>query len=142
MDIKIKRIQIVPVKPEPSDERKLAHFRETLKLPLEPVLYLVKVYLAEPLPTTSSGYSLYVGQERIQRYTEFPGGIYFNILNPQFIDKHQGETLRFSVDGETFIETESKLPNFETNTPVAFSFAAGNVALGIELPSKRAALKD
>ena len=105
-------------------------------------MYLVKVYLSEPLPATSSAHSLYVGQERIHRYTEFPGGIYFNVLNPQFIHQHQGEALRFSVDGEMFIETEAKSPNFDKNTPVAFSFAAANAAQGIELPSKRAALNE
>lgn len=73
-------------------------------------VYIVRIQLEAALPTTSRGLFLFVGQERIERYMQFSGGIYFKIYDPAFLDEHAGEPLYFSEDGETMIDTGWSLP--------------------------------
>ena len=43
------------------------------------------------------GWALYVGEERIPKYFEYPGGIYFTTADPKFFADHRGKPLRFSL---------------------------------------------
>ena len=61
-------------------------------------------------PPTAHGWALYAGDTRIPKYWEYPGGIYFKVLDEDFLAEHQGEKLRFSENGKDFIDTGVKLP--------------------------------
>src|SRR5262245_37036814 len=97
---KIRSVEIVAARPEAADQRRLAHLQATTNRAVEPVMYVVKVYLDQPLPATGSGFSLFVGNERIGKYTAFPGGVYFKVHNPGFLESHRGEPVRFSAEAE------------------------------------------
>jgi hypothetical protein len=138
---KVSSVQVVPVQPEPADEARIAFLRADRNLPLEDVLYLVKVYLEEELPVEGEGYALYVGDEWIQKYSDFNGGIFFNVYDPRFVEEHAGQTIRFTQDHESFVETGVQLPAFSSPEPATFQLRAMNAAEGVELPLKRNALQ-
>ena len=47
---------------------------------------------------------------RIPKYWEYPDGIYFKVLDQEFLAEHQRQPLRFSENGTNFIDTGVKLP--------------------------------
>jgi hypothetical protein len=51
-----------------------------------------------------------VGDTRIPKYWEYPGGIYVKVLDEAFLEEHKGEMLRFSENGTHFVDTGVKLP--------------------------------
>ncbi len=138
---KVSSVQIVPVQPEPADESRIAFLRANQNLPLEDVLYLVKVYLEEELPVEGQGYALYVGDDWVQKYSGFNGGIFFNVYDPGFVEEHAGQTIRFTRDHESFIETGVQFPGFTSPEPTAFRLREMNAAERVTLPSKRDALR-
>jgi hypothetical protein len=127
------KVEIVMVQPEAADHRKIAHIRATSNPAIQPVLYLVKVYLEKPLPATGSGYALYLGEERIPKYTEFPGGIYFDVHDPIILERHRGEPIRFRTDMQEFVKSTANLPAI----PVSTLDASGQASL----PTKSDALQ-
>ena len=131
---KVKSVEIAMVQPEAADVRRLAHLRAISNAALDPVLYLVKVYLDKPLPATGTGYALYVGDERIPKYTAFLGGIYFKVHDPGLLDAHWGKPLRFSTDMETFVDAEA-------NFPANFAPTALTDDISVGLPTMRSALQ-
>jgi hypothetical protein len=72
-------------------------------------VYVVKVRLKEKPPVTSMAWALYVDDERVSKYWEYPDGIYFTVFDPQFFIRHQGKQLRFSQNGTDFFDTGVKL---------------------------------
>jgi hypothetical protein len=72
--------------------------------------HIVKIGLKEVPPPTGHGWALYVGDTRIPKYWEYPGGIYFKVFDEEFLAEHRGEKLRFSENGVAFIDTGMKLP--------------------------------
>ena len=95
---KILSMEIVAVKPEASDQRRLSHLQAATNRVLEPVTYVVKIYLDKPMPATGSGFPLYVGDKRIERYTEFSGGVYFKVHDPAFLDAQRRAPVRFALE--------------------------------------------
>jgi hypothetical protein len=107
---KVTKVEIVMVQPEAADHRKLAHIRAASNPTAEPILYLVKIYLEQPLPVTGSGYALYLGDEHIPKYTGFPGGIYFKVHDRGILERLRGKPIRFCTDMQEFVETTANLP--------------------------------
>jgi hypothetical protein len=78
--------------------------------PIPDTAFIVKIRLETIPPATGHGWALYVGDTRIPKYWEYPGGIYFKVLDEEFLADHQGQRLRFSENGKDFIDTGVKLP--------------------------------
>lgn len=131
---KVKNVEIAMVRPEAADVRRLAHLGAISNVALAPVLYLVKIYLEEPLPAMGTGYALYVGNERIPKYTAFLGGIYFKVHDPGLLEAHRGKPIRFSTDMETFADAAA-------NFPANFAPTALTDDIRASLPTMRAALQ-
>ncbi len=140
---KVRSVQIVAVSPEPADSRRLAFMRSEESTPVEEVVHLVKVYFDSPLPVTGSAFYLYVGDAWIRRYYGFNGGVYFNVDDPAFIQKHSGQTLRFTQDHIEFIDSQVVLPALADDNAVNFRLLSALEAAPVpsRLPSKRAALE-
>jgi hypothetical protein len=106
----VAHVEVVPTQPQAADSRTIDHIRMSENILLDNVTYIVKINLSSPLPVTSAGFNLYVGNYRVSRYFEFPGGIYFKVFNPQFLVEHGGEPIRFSVGEAAAQDTGSRLP--------------------------------
>lgn len=123
----VTNVEIVVVQPEAADLRAIEHLRATSNPSIEPVLYLVKIYLEKQPPVTGSGYTLYVGKELVRSYAGFRRGIYFNVHDRAILDRHRGEPIRFCTDLQECVDSTATLP--------AISSERAN------LPTKRAALQ-
>src|SRR4051812_20205213 len=91
----VARVDIQAVDPEAADRKHIAYLRAKNNVSLEDVAYLIKIYLSAPLPVTGSGLALYVGNTQIDKYWQFPKGIYFNVYDPAFVGAHAGQEVRF-----------------------------------------------
>src|SRR5436309_2149498 len=114
------QIAAVDVVPAQADSMALTHLSAQTEASVPQVAYVVKVKLKSKLPTTSLGWALYVNDVRIPKYWEYEDGIYFTVIDPNFLAEHKGERLRFSHDGAEFHDTGVKLPG----APVSATAAA------------------
>jgi hypothetical protein len=111
---KIAAVEIVAAEPTDADRAATAR---TKQAELQAV-YVVKVKLKEKPPVTSMAWGLYAGDVLIPKYWEYPDGIYFTVLDPQFFADNKGKPLRFSHDGIEFFNAGVKLsapPKAETS---------------------------
>src|SRR5260370_30529508 len=108
---KIAAVEVVASQPTEADLGVIAHLSAAASAPLPKVAYLVKIAFEEMPPVTSQGWALYVSDQRIPKYWAYKDGIYFKVLDPNFLAEHDGQPLRFSLDGVHFIDTGNKLIN-------------------------------
>lgn len=107
---KIAAVEVVPSQPTEADRSAIASMKARDAAPKPEVAFLVKIQFKEMPPVTSHGWALYVNDVRIPKYWAYKDGIYFKILDAEFLAEHDGHPLRFSPDnGTTFIETGKKL---------------------------------
>ena len=83
-------VEVVATQPTAADNAAIDHLTTTAGRALTPVTYLVKVRLDPMPPVTSMGWALYVDDFRIPKYWEYPEGIYFTMVDPQFFEDHRG----------------------------------------------------
>lgn len=127
----IQTVEIVAAKPDGADQRRIAHLEAATDRALDAVMYVVKVHLKQPIPATGNGFTLFVGSERIGRYTAFPGGVYFKVHDPNFLVAHRGEPIRFSAEAEippAMSDSGSAQAAFPAN-PVSRTKAADHAGL-------------
>ena len=104
--LQVLQVDVVPARPTEADSKFIAHARSTTRRELEPVAYIVRLRLQSQPAPTGAGWALFVGDLRIPKYWEYPGGIYFKVYDPAFFDEHADSPVRFSADhGQTFQET-------------------------------------
>ena len=107
---KVVSVEVVAARPTETDRTMIAQLASEAKRQMPEAAFIVKLRL-ERIPTpTGDGWALYVGDTRIPKYWEYPGGIYFKVLDEEFLADHQRQPLRFSENGTDFIETGVKLP--------------------------------
>ena len=106
---KIAAVDIIPAQPTEADRHAIAHLSGLDVKKLEDVAYLVKVQFEELPAVTSQGWALYLGDYRVPKYSAYKEGIYFKVFDPHFFTEHDGDPIRFSLDGSNFIETKKKL---------------------------------
>jgi hypothetical protein len=107
---KVVSVEIVPARPTDPDSAMIAQLAAETKRPLPQTAFIVKIRLDRIPPATGHGWALYVGDTRIPKYWEYPDGIYFKVLDEEFLAEHQGEKLRFSENETEFVDTGVKLP--------------------------------
>lgn len=107
---KVVSAEVVAAQPTEGDKPMLAGLSAEVGRRLPPEAFIVKIRLEEIPEPTGSGWALYVGDTRIPKYWEYPGGIYFKVLDQAFLDEHRGEPLRFSLNDQKFVNTGVKLP--------------------------------
>lgn len=107
---KVLSAEVVATRTTAADSAMIAGLAAEARTSLRDVVYVVKIRLKEVPPATALGWALYAGDVRIPKYWEFPGGIYFKVLDPAFLRDHQGKPLRFSQNGQVFVDTAVKLP--------------------------------
>jgi hypothetical protein len=112
---KVVSVEVVPAQPTETDSAMIAQFAAETKRSMPQTAFIVKVRLAEIPPATARGWALYVGGTRIPKYWEYPGGIYFKVLDKEFLAEHRRERLRFSENGTDFIDTGVRLPDPEAS---------------------------
>jgi hypothetical protein len=78
----VANVEIVATQSQPADSEKISYLRTT-NAALDDVTYIVKVNLRAPMPVTSLGFTLYVGDYPVNKYFAFPGGIYFKQYSGQ-----------------------------------------------------------
>jgi hypothetical protein len=99
-------IQLLLARPETADLRRLHHYAAETGTPVEEVSYLVKLYIDSSPIYDSTGFELYVGEERIRKYSQFTNGIYFVVNDPRQLSALGGQEVRFRRPGsEEFIHT-------------------------------------
>jgi hypothetical protein len=107
----VANVEVVATQSQPADSEKVAYLKTVNNnADLKDVTYIVKVNLSAPMPATSMGFTLYVGDYRVNKYAAFPGGIYFKVYDPDFFVEHGGESIRFSMGGMAARETGVRLP--------------------------------
>ena len=102
--------EVVATQPTAADKPMLASLSSELNRSLPDSAFIVKIKLDKVPEPTGAGWALYVGDTRIPKYWEYPGGIYFKVLDDTFLAEHRGKPLRFSQDDRTFVKTGVKLP--------------------------------
>src|SRR5262249_13351738 len=110
---KIATVEVVATKPTDADLGAIAQLSARASEPLPKVAYVVKIAFEEMPPVTSQGWALYVNDHRIPKYWAYKDGIYFKVFDPNFLAEHDGQPLRFSLDGVHFIDTGKKLINLK-----------------------------
>lgn len=113
----ITRVEVVATQPVPADIRSIQYIQSNEHITLNEVTYLVKINLSHPPLITSRSLSIYIDDYQIRRYSSFPGGIYFKIFNPRFLEEHAGEKILFSIDGVTMHDSGYQLPSSAENVP-------------------------
>jgi hypothetical protein len=129
----IQRAQVVAVRPEAADRKRLAMHMAADSDPGQTGMRVVKLYLDPSALSGGRGAALYLGDHWIRKYWEFPGGIYFNVYDPEFLRKRANDTFRFTLDHETFRDSGVRLES-----------PAAQLALGqgaAQLPTKTEALQ-
>ncbi len=86
--------------------------------------YLVRLHGAFPV-TGAQLLKLYFGEERIEEYGGFPGGIYFLVFDKSQLDALSGKEIRFRIGDEKI-------------QPSGATFDAGRFDLKTVLPDKDA----
>lgn len=117
----VTRVEVIATQPVPADIRSIQYIQANEHITLNEVTYLVKINLSHPPVITSRSLSIYVDDYRIRQYSSFPGGIYFKIFNPRFLEEHAGKKILFSSDGVTMHDSGYQLPS-----------SAGNVLEGAD----------
>lgn len=109
---KVGEVDVVAAQPKSADLERMDYAKGALETAAEPMTYVVKIELSDsPVLYGGQGLFLFVGDYRVEKYTGYPGGIYFKVYDPEFFEAHAGEEIRFSRDGgKTFIDTGKKLP--------------------------------
>jgi hypothetical protein len=126
---KITAVEVVAAQPTEADRAAIARMGAEA---IPEAVYVVKVRLKAKPPVTSMAWALYIDDELVPKYWEYPDGIYFTVIDPQFFTRHKGERLRFSQNGIDFFDTGVKL-----RAP-AVSIAKGKAA---KLPPQADVLK-
>jgi hypothetical protein len=120
---KVVSAEVVAAQPTDADVPMIAGLSSEVGRRLPSTAFIVKVRLEEIPEPAGSGWALYVGATRIPKYWEYPGGIYFKVLDQTFLDEHRGEPLRFSLNDQKFVNTGVTLPG--PTTPRAAAAARG-----------------
>ena len=107
---KVVSVEVVAAQPTDTDRMMIGQLAAEAKRPMSETAFIVKVRLEKIPPATGHGWALYVGDTRIPKYWEYAGGIYFKVLDEEFLAAHQGERLRFSENGADFVDTGVRLP--------------------------------
>jgi hypothetical protein len=136
-EIVLTAIQLLLTRPEAADLRRLQHYAAERGRAVEEVSHLVKLYIESPPRDNSMGFELYVGDERIRKYSQFANGIYFVVNDPQQLSVLRGREVRFRRPGsEEFINTGVIFPN---ETPEAGLRDAGEA---VSLPTRSELLRE
>ena len=109
-------MDVIATQPTEADRGALAHLSASANAPVQEATFIVRIALEEMPPATSQGWALYVKDERIPKYWAYQGGIYFKVFDPNFLAEHEGESLRFSLDGVEFVDTGKKLTKRKAST--------------------------
>lgn len=107
---KVVSVEVVPARPTETDKTMIAQLAAETQRPITDTAFIVKITLDTIPPPTARGWALYVGDTRIPKYWEYPGGIYFKVLDEEFLAEHRRQKLRFSENGVDFIDTGMKMP--------------------------------
>jgi len=107
---KVVSAAVVAAQPTDADTPMMDRLSSELNRPLPATAFIVKIRLEKLPEPTGDGWALYVGDTRIPKYWEYPGGIYFKVFDQSFLTEHQGERLRFSHNDKDFVNTGVKLP--------------------------------
>jgi len=107
---KIETVEVIAAQPTEAERAAIARLSAESKRALPQVAYVVKVRLKAKPPATSMAWALYVNDMLIPKYWEYAEGIYFTVLDPQFLADYKGKRLRFSLNGVDFHDTGMKLP--------------------------------
>lgn len=125
---KIDRVEIHAARPEPADLRWLSRLAEDRKAALAPVTWLYKLYVPKLPEPRGALLELFVGDVPIRRYSEFPGGIYFTVNDPDHARALAGQPIGFREEGEERVhDTGVRLPQ---------AVAHERAALDVELPQQ------
>jgi len=123
---KITAVEVVAAQPTEAESAAIAHLSAESNRSLPQAVYVVKVRLKAKPPATSMGWALYVSDVLIPKYWEYPEGIYFTVIDPQFFADHKGKRLRFSQNGVDFYDTGIRLA--APPAPAAASRSKGKTA--------------
>ena len=107
---KVTAVELRPAQPTQAESAAIAHLSAETDKALPQAVHVVKIRLQSKPEATSMAWGLYVGDTLIPKYWEDDDGIYFTVLDPQFLTEHKGQRLRFSHDGVDFVDTGMKLP--------------------------------
>jgi hypothetical protein len=116
---KVVAAEVVATQPTDADKPMLARLSSEINRRLPAAAFIVKIQLDKAPEPTGDGWALYVGTTRIPKYWEYPGGIYFKVLDDTFLAEHRGEPLRFSHDDQKFVNTGVNLPGPGGPSPTA-----------------------
>jgi hypothetical protein len=132
----VKEVEVVGTQPKPADLQKMEFLESTADIAITPVTYLVKIELEDAdIAYTGQGFSVYVGNERIEKYAGYKDGIYFKVNDPRCFEEHAGDEIRLSLDDETVVDTGKTL---QMEAVTSFSEALG---MDAELPTQEQVLK-
>jgi hypothetical protein len=104
-------VEVVAARPTETDRATITYMSAQLNRPIRDEVYLVKVRLEAMPPATGLAWALYLDDYRVPKYFAYKEGVYFKVHDAQFLAEHDGQSLRFSLDGAQFVDTGLKLEN-------------------------------
>ena len=115
---KEKAVVFSEIQPTPADLKKIGRMRKAKARDGKQVaaenspkqVYIVKIYVE--LPSTSMAINLYIGDERIQEYASFDGGVYFKMYEKVHLQALYGKPIRFVYGGKEY-DLDASFPGKE-----------------------------
>ena len=101
---KVTGVELEPVKPDPSDLRKIAHMASKRGTKLNPVTWVVRVLMEEFPEPTGLGLELLVGDQPVRKYTQVDGGVAFVVNDPKQLRALMGKEVSWRVPGTTDVQ--------------------------------------
>jgi hypothetical protein len=102
-------VEVIAARPSDTDRATIAHISQAERKALRDEVYLVKVRLDAVPAAAATGWALYLGDHKVPKYWAYKQGLYFKVHDPQFLAKHEGQSLRFSTNGTQFVDTGLRL---------------------------------
>lgn len=97
----VESVEVIAAQPKRADMKCLDVLRATTDSVVEDQVFIIKVLFKESPPITSMGLELYVGDQIIPKYWSLEKGIFFKVIEPEFLEKNAGSDISFATpDGE------------------------------------------
>jgi len=137
--VKVTGVKVVAVRPDPSDLRKIRYHAGMSHASIEEVTTVFKIYV-ESLPEPSgAGFELFVGERHIRKFSEFKGGLFFIVNDPEALRSLSGREVGIRMLGETEItRTGVHVPDIKPGHELSASLAKSKKYL----PTKQEVLRE
>jgi hypothetical protein len=133
---KVERVEVHSVRPEAADLRKIRHYAATRGVSLPEVTLLYRVYSDGNPEPSGRAIELFIGDYQVRKYSQFKGGLFFTVNDPELAKRLAGGAIKLRVEGsDEMSDSGVTVPPFEP-LQVLFTEDADGRAHRAAMPSQ------